>query len=134
MTPVVLKIPWPARHPRNDILLRRCLPCQHNTWLRQHSGQYPQAQGAEESIAILGGGITGLTTAFYLLNRRRKTRLTLLESSSRYGGWIQSTKYTVGDGDVIFEHGPRTLRPSGGPQAELMLQLVRHYLLPNFAH
>ncbi|XP_033101895.1 protoporphyrinogen oxidase-like isoform X2 [Anneissia japonica] len=36
--------------------------------------------------------------------------ITVLESSPRIGGWIEST--TLNNG-AIFEHGPRSLRPSG---------------------
>lgn len=62
---------------------------------------------------ILGGGIGGLSAAHYLLKYRNKLvqSIKLLESSNRYGGWIDSQKR---DG-FIFESGPRTLRPSGIP-------------------
>lgn len=56
---------------------------------------------------ILGGGISGLAAAYYL--RNKVPLLTILEASNRVGGWINSVK----DENVIFELGPRTLRPKG---------------------
>lgn len=61
------------------------------------------------TVVILGGGIGGLSTAYYLL-RNTKRKVILLEGSSRLGGWIRSEKQPNG---LIFEHGPRTLRPVG---------------------
>ena len=78
-----------------------------------------------QSIAIIGGGITGLTAAYCLSNAWPKSQVTIFDSSARFGGWIRSSKVEIDGGHIIFEHGPRTLRPSGGPQAELTLQLVR---------
>ena len=77
-----------------------------------------------KDIAVIGGGITGLATAYFLSNAWPRSKITVLESSPRFGGWIRSSKVQVRGGHIIFEHGPRTLRPSGGPQSELTLQLV----------
>lgn len=49
-----------------------------------------------------GGGLTDLLGSF--------VQVILLEGSSRLGGWIHSTR--TGDG-VVFEHGPRGIRPAG---------------------
>jgi hypothetical protein len=62
-------------------------------------------------VAVLGGGITGLATAYYLTKQYPETKITLLESSSRFGGWLNSTKHHVNNQDLIFELGARTLRP-----------------------
>lgn len=35
----------------------------------------------------------------------------VLESSSRFGGWLWSTRRSDG---AVFEHGPRGIRPAGG--------------------
>ncbi|CAG8495603.1 15242_t:CDS:1, partial [Acaulospora morrowiae] len=65
-----------------------------------------------QHFVILGGGISGLTAAWYLaLNAPLTTKITLLEASNRFGGWIQSTR--VGEDRILFEQGPRTLRPVG---------------------
>lgn len=66
------------------------------------------------SIAVLGGGISGLSAAFYLL-QRFKVPVTLIEGTRRVGGWIQSSEQLLSSeagGSVVLEGGPRTLRPS----------------------
>lgn len=65
-----------------------------------------------KDVAILGGGITGLASAFYLSKQRPDIRITLIEGSSRLGGWLHSKQVDVGNGSVVFEQGPRTLRPN----------------------
>src|SRR5271168_2277268 len=42
------------------------------------------------SVAILGGGITGLASAHYLARELPKAQITLYEGSGRLGGWLQS--------------------------------------------
>ncbi|KAK6519360.1 oxygen-dependent protoporphyrinogen oxidase [Arthrobotrys megalospora] len=64
-----------------------------------------------KSVAILGAGVTGLTTAYQLSHFSPETSITVLESSPRTGGWIQSLKIPTSKGSIIFETGPRTLRP-----------------------
>ncbi|KAJ8973512.1 hypothetical protein NQ317_000440 [Molorchus minor] len=66
---------------------------------------------------ILGGGLTGLSAAYYLLKRIPNQKVTLVESSHRLGGWIKSN---VLDNEVIFEQGPRTIRPQGKPGANTL--------------
>jgi len=56
-----------------------------------------------KSVAVIGGGITGLTAAFYL--RRKNIPVTLYEASGRVGGVIQSLHK---DG-YIAEFGPNTI-------------------------
>uniref|UniRef100_A0A0C9Q1V4 Protoporphyrinogen oxidase n=1 Tax=Fopius arisanus TaxID=64838 RepID=A0A0C9Q1V4_9HYME len=60
--------------------------------------------------AILGGGISGLSAAFYALENRKLGPLVLLEISDRLGGWMKSVK---SKSNAIFEKGPRTVRPLG---------------------
>ena len=70
---------------------------------------------------ILGGGISGLSAAYRLLGKVANPKnITVLESSARLGGWIQSKRY---DDGAIFELGPRGLRPAG-PAGTASLQLV----------
>lgn len=70
---------------------------------------------------ILGGGISGLTAAFYTLKSASKPSvITLLESSKRVGGWIKSIQTPEG---LVFEQGPRTIRPRG-KQGANTLKLV----------
>lgn len=61
-------------------------------------------------MAVVGGGITGLTAAWKLTKDPKCTQVTLYEKSSRVGGWMQSETIPVGDGKVVFEYGPRTLK------------------------
>lgn len=59
------------------------------------------------------------------------TKIAVFESSSRFGGWIQSKKVRFEkDGDVYFEKGPRTLRLATGALKELnSIQFVTISLL-----
>ena len=52
-----------------------------------------------KTICILGGGISGLTSAFY---NSFKHKVILIESNSTFGGWISTVKN--------METGPRSLR------------------------
>jgi oxygen-dependent protoporphyrinogen oxidase len=56
-----------------------------------------------KSVAIIGAGVTGLTTAFYL--KRNGIPVTVYEASGRVGGVIQSLRK---DG-YLAEFGPNTL-------------------------
>lgn len=77
---------------------------------------------------ILGGGISGLAAAYRLLRRVSNPRnITVVESTSRLGGWIQSKRYEDG---TIFEHGPRGLRPAG-PSGRSSLELAYDLGLEN---
>lgn len=62
---------------------------------------------------VLGGGISGLSAAYYLLKQSNLNHAPkLFEASQRFGGWIK-TDISPADSRVRFEWGPRTLRPSG---------------------
>lgn len=63
-------------------------------------------------IAVLGGGITGLATAYFLTQQLPKAKITVYEASDRIGGWLSSKRVEVEGGSVLFEAGPRTLRPA----------------------
>lgn len=65
-------------------------------------------------IAIIGGGLTGLTAAYYMAGVvRPSTKITLYEASSRLGGWVKTDQVPVNvdgkKGIVNFERGPRSL-------------------------
>lgn len=62
------------------------------------------------NVTVLGGGIGGLSAAFYLAARNNVSRINLFEASSRFSGWIKSES---GSESTIFESAPRTLRPRG---------------------
>ncbi|KAJ5549907.1 hypothetical protein N7461_004605 [Penicillium sp. DV-2018c] len=61
---------------------------------------------------VLGGGITGLTSAWQLAQNPKCTKVVLVEKSDRLGGWIDSETIPVDGGKVVFEYGPRTLKSS----------------------
>ncbi|XP_030580522.1 protoporphyrinogen oxidase isoform X2 [Archocentrus centrarchus] len=62
------------------------------------------------TVAVLGGGIGGLAASYYLCKNPQVTKVVVLESSSRFGGWLWSTRRSDG---AVFEHGPRGIRPVG---------------------
>jgi protoporphyrinogen oxidase len=62
-------------------------------------------KGEDMHTLILGGGISGLSAAWFLHKREPETQITLLEKESRLGGWIE----TKSVGEFCFERGPRTL-------------------------
>ncbi|KAK9765718.1 oxygen-dependent protoporphyrinogen oxidase [Basidiobolus ranarum] len=64
-----------------------------------------------KQITVLGGGISGLSTAWYLAKALpATTRIVLLERSKHLGGWLNSKRT---HNDTLFETGPRSLRPKG---------------------
>ncbi|KIY53294.1 Protoporphyrinogen oxidase [Fistulina hepatica ATCC 64428] len=77
-------------------------------------------------IAVLGGGFTGLSSAFYLSRRFPSALITLVEANSRLGGWAHGERVSVKVDDngasasMLLEFGPRTLRPNGKPVLELI--------------
>ena len=67
-------------------------------------------------VAVLGGGLTGLTTAYYITRYLPNAKVTLYEAADRLGGWVESTDVSAinpqdGEplGSVHFERGPRTV-------------------------
>jgi hypothetical protein len=78
-----------------------------------------------KSIAVLGGGITGLTTAFELSRTVPGAKITIYETAKRLGGWMDSEIVPVDGGEVVFEWGPRTLRHTGDGSDVATINLVR---------
>lgn len=71
-----------------------------------------------KDVAVIGGGITGLTTAHYLAKLLPETsNITVFEAADRLGGWIDTQEVEVdvkGQKNIVrFERGPRTLRGMG---------------------
>ena len=87
------------------------------------SAQNQQGKVGSSNIAVVGGGITGLSAAYYLSREFPNANITLIEGSARLGGWLQSTPVKVENGTVLFEGGPRTLRASV-PSALATLEIV----------
>lgn len=77
------------------------------------------------ATVVLGGGLAGLSAAYYLRRAFPKSAVSLYEATSRLGGWIKSNN--VKD-DIIFEEGPRTIRPVGAA-APNTLELIEELRL-----
>jgi protoporphyrinogen/coproporphyrinogen III oxidase len=79
-------------------------------------------------IAIFGGGLTGLSSAFHLSRRFPKALVTLIEKQPKLGGWVRSERVQVpsqnGTETVVLEGGPRTLRPNAKSILELVSSTV----------
>lgn len=130
-----------AHCPVNTLesLLKQCYArpaCQRPFLYRHYATAASTSNKKPEppNIAILGGGITGLASAYFLSRDLPKAKITLFEASSRLGGWLHSRSVDVGSGNVVFEQGPRNLRPTM-PNGLLTLDLVRehHCLLRGLA-
>src|SRR3954449_7291188 len=65
-------------------------------------------------IAIVGGGVTGLTVAFYL--QRKKIPVVLYEGGSRVGGVIQSIRHD----NFLAEFGPNTILETSAKVTQLI--------------
>ncbi|KAI8377663.1 protoporphyrinogen oxidase [Radiomyces spectabilis] len=91
------------------------------------------------TVAVVGGGISGLSAAFYLSKLApATTKILLIEGTNRVGGWIRSRRIAPGhyssppfreahekdDNAILVEAGPRSLRP-GGPAGAIMLEMIR---------
>lgn len=73
-------------------------------------------------VLILGGGITGLSAAWFLKKKDPSAHITLLEKENRLGGWIR----TSNEGGFLFEQGPRTFQVGRSPH---LLELIRELQL-----
>ena len=77
----------------------------------------------KRKIAVIGGGITGLTAAFYLQEQARlhhyPLEIVLIEGSHRLGGKLQTLRK---DGFII-DRGPSSFRDPKGIVAQLAKQL-----------
>ncbi|KAK5318749.1 oxygen-dependent protoporphyrinogen oxidase [Exophiala xenobiotica] len=76
------------------------------------------------NIAVVGGGISGLATAFNLTKDFPNAKITVFEKKENLGGWIDSEQVEVEGGTVLFEWGPRTLRPDLTGNGIATLQLI----------
>ena len=70
-----------------------------------------------KQIVILGAGLSGLTSGWYLHKKwGDQIKLTLIEKTDRVGGWIRSIQQE----GFLFEQGPRGFRPK-----QLTLDLIK---------
>jgi len=59
-------------------------------------------------IVIIGGGIAGLSAAYYATKKIPNAQITLLESSDYWGGKITTDRVSFNGGQFIIEGGPDT--------------------------
>lgn len=64
----------------------------------------------QKVVAVLGGGIGGLSACHHLSKSPNVSKIVLLEGSGRCGGWLSSVRR---DDGAVFEQGPRGVRPGG---------------------
>ncbi|KAJ4398228.1 oxygen-dependent protoporphyrinogen oxidase [Didymella pomorum] len=84
--------------------------------------RYSSSAAHPERIAVLGGGIAGLASAFFASREFPNSKITVYEGGKDIGGWLNSKRVQVPGGDVLFEAGPRTLR-NASPTAHLIQEL-----------
>lgn len=97
---------------------------------RRYLATAPETQEKQKpgrQIAVLGGGLTGMATAWHLAQMCPKDKITLYEASDRLGGWIQSEKMKVKTLDgkpdyVCFEKAARMIaQPRGSSSVNLLV-------------
>ena len=59
-------------------------------------------------LTIIGGGIAGLSAAYYAVRSGQYDQITVIESDSRWGGKIATDRVSFDDGQFIIEGGPDT--------------------------
>ncbi|KAH3794896.1 protoporphyrinogen oxidase-like [Dreissena polymorpha] len=73
------------------------------------------------TAVVIGGGISGLSSAYYLKKSAKFSKIIILEASNRVGGWI---KTVTSEGGAKMELGPRSLRATGIPAGFNSLCLI----------
>jgi oxygen-dependent protoporphyrinogen oxidase len=68
-------------------------------------------------VLVAGGGISGLSLAWFVRRLVPSARVTIAEASNRAGGWVHSRRHAGGD---VEELGPR----SALPRSERLLRLI----------
>lgn len=63
-------------------------------------------------LIIIGGGIAGLSAAYYAQKNIPDAHITLIESASQWGGKIATDRVPFDDGQFIIEGGPDTFLAS----------------------
>ncbi|KAI9022729.1 protoporphyrinogen oxidase [Phycomyces nitens] len=86
------------------------------------------------SVAVLGGGISGLSAAYYLARfAPQTTKIVLIERSRSLGGWLKSNRVPPGlhtsspvasEQGVLFESGPHIMNPRG-TSGSVLLEMIK---------
>jgi len=74
----------------------------------------------KKHILIVGGGISGLSAAWYISKISPDFAITILEKNNRIGGWIE----TIDAMGFQFEKGPRIFKPSKSRELLTFLDLL----------
>ncbi|KNC75869.1 hypothetical protein SARC_11612, partial [Sphaeroforma arctica JP610] len=66
-------------------------------------------------VAVVGGGLSGLSAAYHLARAAPHVQVVVLERSARVGGWVHTSKVHHVDGDaikspLILDTGPHSVR------------------------
>ena len=113
---------WPQ--PRHGQFLRCFTSTSRNYTVELDVSLRDTPNPNAKTIAVLGGGITGLATAYNLTQRIPDANITIFEKNDRLGGWVDSEVIKVDKGEILFEWGPRTLRPALGDSGLATVDLV----------
>lgn len=78
------------------------------------------------AVTVLGGGVTGLSTAWYLAKHLPSSAaIKLVESSGRLGGRVWTERRQINaNTSIIAEKGPRTLRAGQTRETQAVLELI----------
>ncbi|KAH9435032.1 hypothetical protein MCOR02_003992 [Pyricularia oryzae] len=87
----------------------------------------------DSKIAVLGGGLTGLSTALFLSVFAPRASITLYEANERLGGWVHTVDSEAEDSQgrphsVRFERGPRVVQLKEGDANSRLYVLLLHQL------
>jgi protoporphyrinogen/coproporphyrinogen III oxidase len=105
----------PSRWVRSAFTVRRLASTTSASSKEGRKTVCPPNYKPPDTIAVLGGGLTGLTTAWYLSRWIPKAKIVIYEASNRLGGWIdtETVPVTTPDGQrgtVSFERGARMVQ------------------------
>lgn len=84
----------------------------------------------KKSVGIIGGGITGLSAAWYLQQLAPDVRLHLIEPEPYWGGKLVSHTLALPEGNLVIEGGPESFVTRKPELVELVRQLgLSHQLV-----
>ena len=96
------------------------------TLVGKGGGEDQREVGKVKEIGVLGGGVSGLATAYFLRKELGEgAKVTVFEGSSRVGGWIDTEVVSLpsSSSPFILEKGPRSLRIQGKEMMEMVDEL-----------
>lgn len=100
------------------------------------------ASAQTRTIAVLGGGVSGLAAAFSLSNSLPNHKFIVLEAQNCLGGYVRSKRVRVHEPHInnhvtaLIERGPRSLMPGRykGLRTVEMVCFVFTLAIPAWAH